>query len=220
MLLVVNPEHSSMVALRTTKIPGTLCGRNTQDLAQMIHSSPSSVGEWEGLRETRIRRSRWHQNVKSRTRVARAVSSVSLMTLVFASRVSSFSTGGWAGARAGCRRAEGIGSCGGGMVRRRIATSYIRPRMVAMEGPIPSLSKEPSAGAAAAGAAPARATAAAGGQAAPPPVGEVTTGAGLAEAGVAKVSAEEQRSQRLRVATFFFFWYTFNVGYNLCTKFT
>ena len=106
------------------------------------------------------------------------------------------------------------------MVRRRIATSYIRPRMVAMEGPIPSLSKEPSAGAAAAGAAPARATAAAGGQAAPPPVGEVTTGAGLAEAGVAKVSAEEQRSQRLRVATFFFFWYTFNVGYNLCTKFT
>ncbi|CAM9333835.1 unnamed protein product [Sphacelaria rigidula] len=30
----------------------------------------------------------------------------------------------------------------------------------------------------------------------------------------------EQARQRLKVAMFFLFWYTFNVGYNLCTKFT
>lgn len=42
-----------------------------------------------------------------------------------------------------------------------------------------------------------------------------------AEAGsMPSSTAKVPRSQRLRVAMFFFFWYTFNVGYNLYTKFT
>lgn len=31
---------------------------------------------------------------------------------------------------------------------------------------------------------------------------------------------EQGKAQGFKVAMFFFFWYTFNVGYNLCTKFT
>lgn len=86
-----------------------------------------------------------------------------------------------------------------GGCRARIA----RARMVATEGSRPALSPpQPSPSSAAAEAA--RATSSAG----------VSPGVSNSD------KAEGARASRLKVATFFFLWYTFNVGYNLCTKFT
>ena len=48
---------------------------------------------------------------------------------------------------------------------------------------------------------------------------ERSTGLG-ADAAVASADVSKPQSQRLQVATLFFLWYSFNVGYNLTTKYT
>ncbi|CAM9466781.1 unnamed protein product, partial [Scytosiphon promiscuus] len=117
-------------------------------------------------------------------------------------RVAGFSTSG--DVRLGCQRQrqqqhrwDERRRC---HVTRRSGTARARAaRMVATEGPsrlsIPQQPESSSGGPAAAATS-------------------------VSKAGPEADAAGVARAHRLRVATFFFFWYTFNVGYNLCTKFT
>lgn len=52
----------------------------------------------------------------------------------------------------------------------------------------------------------------------PPKISTATTNA--VDSAPGNATATPSGFQRLRVAMFFFFWYAFNVGYNLSTKFT
>lgn len=116
-------------------------------------------------------------------------------------RVSSFSTtaGGGGCARVGCSRQQRWDEGRRSHVSRRSSSSsgsrarIARTRMVATEGARPAVSS------------------------AVPPEEAPPGAAGASGSSVAKAPAG---ASRLKVASFFFFWYTFNVGYNLCTKFT
>lgn len=145
---------------------------------------------------------------------------LSLILLATAlSPASGFLTHGAATSRGACRwRSSSTARAWQGRDAGVIVAFPPRPsrlRMVATEGSIPALSMPPSPSSDDVPSSPERS--AAGG------VGE----AGAVEASVARGvdGQQEQRAgsssqQRLRVAMFFFFWYAFNVGYNLSTKCT
>ncbi|CAM9450276.1 unnamed protein product, partial [Ectocarpus fasciculatus] len=135
-----------------------------------------------------------------------------LLAGVLAARVSGFSTTIGGTPRVGCQQQRWEG--GGrryhhvSAARRSSSVRKARARMVATEGSRVSMSPEK----------PSSSSSSSLPQAAAALVSKA--GEEQAAAAAAAGTAESARAHRLRVATFFFFWYTFNVGYNLCTKFT
>lgn len=151
-------------------------------------------------------------------RVSLAMIVTLLLAAPFATRVSGFTT---AGGMRMYQKVQGGQACCRGRQRGTTLTPRARPRMVATDGSI-SIStpgSPKSSSAIPSKILPTPAGVPAGGE-----LGEgVAEGALIgpsAGVAVAAVDVVAQRAQRLRVATFFFFWYTFNIGYNLCTKFT
>lgn len=141
----------------------------------------------------------------------------------FARRVSGFSPAGGMGL---CQRFQGGQACRRGRQRETVLAPRPRPRMVATDGSIslPSSPGSPKSSSALPSKAPAP-IAIPGGSEAGNGVVEATLGpargsASAVAAATVAAGVAAQRAQRLRVATFFFLWYTFNIGYNLCTKFT
>lgn len=165
----------------------------------MARRLPVTVVEEDVSRVPRRRRVRSGSRAWHPARVL-ALTTYAILSL----RVAGFSTSG--GVRLGCQRQQQQQlqqrwderrRC---HIPRRSSTGRARvARMVATEGPSRlSIPQQPSSSS--------------GGQA----TTAAKAGPGETEADAAGVA----RAHRLRVATFFFFWYTFNVGYNLCTKFT
>lgn len=166
---------------------------------------------------------------KRQSPFARITTVATIMLLSFSSRVSGFSTtpGIDAGARHGCRRpGHGWRRC---PVHSTSQSKAIAPRacrantmMTAAEGSMSSSISMPSQPPSQAAAA-AAATTETSPKAVPIGVGSSVDSRVTAAANVVTTAAAtvvDQKAQRVRVAVFFFFWYTFNVGYNLCTKFT
>lgn len=104
------------------------------------------------------------------------------------------------------QRWEGGRRCHVSAARRSSSVRKARARMVATEGSRVSMSPEkPSSSS----------------SSVPQAAAALVSKAGEEQAAAAAAgTTESARTHRLRVTTFFFLWYTFNVGYNLCTKFT
>lgn len=170
---------------------------------------------------------------KSHVRTPRVSLAAILVMLVaaapFATQVSGLSPAGGMGV---CQRFQRGQVCRRG--RQRYTTVLAprpRPMMVATDGSIslPSSSSSSSPGSPKSSSAiPSIAPASIaipGGSEEGGGVVEATLGgargsASAVAAATVAAGVAAQRAQRLRVGTFFFLWYTFNIGYNLCTKFT